>query len=116
MRRKLPGPKFRNVSEPIHPASQPHGIITLIKGMGKFRDESLARLTFVRLGADDLILSVPLLPSASEPLRQGFLFLINHSEHITEVSLLAIDLELGNPAKGRVIGGCGLTAHCPSKS
>ena len=112
-----------------NPATVPQGTITRIRGTGPFTDEPMARFTFVRQGAGDSTVHVPLLLSASEPLRQGFLRLINHSGLPGDVSLTAIDdtgeefgpvslelaahqaihfnstdLELGNPTKGLEVG------------
>ena len=112
-----------------NPATVPRGTITRIRGTGPFTDEPMAKFTFVRLGAGDSTTDVPLLLSASEPLRQGFLRLINHSGLAGDISLTAIDdagrefgpvslslaahqaihlnssdLELGNPAKGLAVG------------
>ena len=110
-------------------ATVPQGTITRIRGTGPFTDEPMAKFTFVRQGAGDSTVHVPLLLSASEPLRQGFLRLINHSGLPGDVSLTAIDdtgeefgpvslelaahqaihfnstdLELGNPTKGLEVG------------
>ncbi len=108
-----------------NPATVPQGTITRIRGMAPFTDEPMARFIFVRQGAGDSTVDVPLFLSASESLRQGFLRLINHSDQPGDVSLTAIDdtgrefgpvslalaarqvihfnssdLELGNSAKG----------------
>ena len=108
-----------------NPATVPQGTITRIRGMAPFTDEPMARLIFVRQGAGDSAVDVPLFLSASESLRQGFLRLINHSDQASEVALSAIDdtgrefgpvsialaarqvihfnssdLEMGNAAKG----------------
>lgn len=108
-----------------NPATVPQGTITRIRGMAPFTDEPMARFIFVRQGADDSTVDVPLFLSASESLRQGFLRLINHSDQPGDVSLTAIDdtgrefgpvslalaarqvihfnsseLEMGNSAKG----------------
>ena len=108
-----------------NPATEPQGTIASIRGMAPFTDEPMAKLIFVRQGAGDSTFHVPLFLSASEPLRQGFLRLINHSARAGEVSLTAIDdighefgpvvlalgarqtihfnssdLEMGNPTKG----------------
>ena len=108
-----------------NPATVPQGTITRIRGMAPFTDEPMARFIFVRQGAGDSTVDVPLFLSASESLRQGFLRLINHSDQAGDVSLTAIDdtgrefgpvslalaarqvihfnsseLEMGNSAKG----------------
>ncbi len=108
-----------------NPATVPQETIASIRGMAPFTDEPMAKLTFVRQGAGDSTVDVPLFLSTSEPLRQGFLRLINHSDQTGEVSLTAIDdtgrefgpvnlalatrqvihfnssdLEMGNSAKG----------------
>jgi len=108
-----------------NPATVPQGTITRIRGMAPFTDEPMARFIFVRQGADDSTVDVPLFLSASESLRQGFLRLINHSDQPGDVSLTATDdtgrefgpvslalaarqvihfnsseLEMGNSAKG----------------
>ena len=108
-----------------NPATVPQGTITRIRGMAPFTDEPMARFIFVRQGAGDSTVDVPLFLSASESLRQGFLRLINHSDQPGDVSLTAIDdtgrefgpvslalaarqvihfnsseLEMGNSAKG----------------
>ncbi len=108
-----------------NPATVPQGTITRIRGTGPFTDEPMAKLIFVRQGASDSTVDVPLFLSASESLREGFLRLINHAGQTGEVSLTAIDdtgrefgpvslaldahsaihfnssdLEIGNPAKG----------------
>ena len=112
-----------------NPATVPQGTITRIRGMAPFTDEPMARFIFVRQGAGDSTVSVPLFLSASESLRQGFLRLINHSDQPGDVSLTAIDdtgrefgpvslalaarqvihfnssdLEMGNSAKGLSAG------------
>ena len=74
-----------------NPATVPQGTITRIRGMAPFTDEPMARLIFVRQGAGDSTVDVPLFLSASESLRQGFLRLINHSDQPGDVSLTAID-------------------------
>ena len=74
-----------------NPATVPQGTITRIRGTGPFTDEPMAKLIFVRHGAGDTTVHVPLLLSASEPSRQGFLRLINHSGVADNVSLTAID-------------------------
>ena len=74
-----------------NPATVPQGTITRIRGMAPFTDEPMARLIFVRQGAGDSTVDVPLFLSASEPLRQAFLRLINHSDQPGDVSLTAID-------------------------
>ena len=74
-----------------NPATVPQGTIASIRGMVPFTDEPMAKLIFVRQGAGDLTVDVPLFLPASEPLRQGFLRLINHSDQAGEVSLTAID-------------------------
>lgn len=108
-----------------NPATVPQGTIASIRGVAPFTDEPMAKLVFVREGAQDTTVDVPLFLSASEPRRQGFLRLINHSDQAGEVSLTAIDdtgrefgpinlalaarqvihfnstdLEMGNSAKG----------------
>ena len=112
-----------------NPATVPQGAIASIRGVGPFSNEPMAKLIFVRRGAGEITLDVPLFLSASEPLRQGFLRLINHSDQVGDVALTAIDdpgsefgpidltlaaqsaihfnstdLELGNPAKGLEVG------------
>lgn len=108
-----------------NPATVPQGTITRIRGMAPFTDEPMARFIFVRQGAAESSVHVPFFLSASEPLGESFLRLINHSDHPDQVTLTAIDdtgrkfgpvsldlaarqvihfnsseLELGNSAKG----------------
>ena len=111
-----------------NPATVPQENIASIRGVDPFTDEPMAKLVFVRQtreGDQDTTVDVPLFLSASEPRRQGFLRLINHSDHAGEVALTAIDdagrefgpvnlalttrqvihfnssdLEMGNSAKG----------------
>ena len=108
-----------------NPATVPQGTIASIRGMTPFTREPMAKLIFVRQGAGDSTVDVPLFLPASEPLRQGFVRLVNHSDQAGEVSLTAIDdtgrefgpvnlalatrqvihfnssdLEMGNSAKG----------------
>ena len=74
-----------------NPATTPQGTIHSIRGMGRFTDEPMARLTFVRQDSAGLTLDLPLFPAAAEPLREGFVRLINHSEHDGKVTLTATD-------------------------
>lgn len=74
-----------------NPATVPQGTIASIRGMAPFTDEPMAKLIFVRQGAAESSLHVPFFLSASEPQRQSFLRLINHSDQAGEVSLTAID-------------------------
>ena len=74
-----------------NPATVPQGTIASIRGMAPFTDQPMAKLIFVRQGGTDSTARVPLFLSASEPLRQGFLRLINHSDQAGQVSLTAID-------------------------
>ena len=52
-----------------NPATVPQGTITRIRGMAPFTDEPMARFIFVRQGAGDSTVDVPLFLSASESLR-----------------------------------------------
>ena len=108
-----------------NPATVPQENIASIRGEDPFTREPMAKLVFVREGAGDSTVEVPFFLSASEPRRQAFLRLVNHSDQAGEVALTAIDdagreygplnlafaarqvihfnssdLEMGNSAKG----------------
>ena len=81
-----------------NPATVPQGVITSIRGMGKFTDETMAKLTFVcQSGCTppppaSLVRVVPLFPPAKDaPGRQGFVRVINRSGEAAEVEIVAID-------------------------
>ena len=81
-----------------NPATVPRGVITSIRGMGKFTDEPMAKLTFVcQSGCDpplpaSLVRVVPLFPPATDaPGRQGLVRVINRSGEVAEVEIVAID-------------------------
>ena len=83
-----------------NPATVPQENITSIRGMGRFADEPMARLTFVRQDADPgpAVWSVPLFPLASDPDgREGFVRVINRSEQDGEVRIVAVD-DAGAPS------------------
>ena len=109
-----------------NPATEPQGRIHSIRGAGKFTDEPMAKLIFVRQGTSEQTLRVPLFPSAlNAEDREGFVRVFNRSDEEGEVRIVAIDdmgmrsdpltlsiaagetkhfnsrdLEMGNPSKG----------------
>ena len=85
-----------------NPATNPHGVITSIRGMGKFASAPMANLTFVCQSGctppppptpdPTPVQGVPLFPSASDPDgREGFVRVINRSGEAREVQVIAID-------------------------
>ena len=76
-----------------NPATSPQGTITSIRGMGKFSNEPMATLSFVR--KDDMagaVHHVPLFLPASDPLgRQSFARIVNHSAEDGAVRIDAFD-------------------------
>ena len=76
-----------------NPATSPQGRITSIRGMGKFSNEPMATLSFVR--KDDMagaVHHVPLFLPASDPLgRQSFARIVNHSAEDGAVRIDAFD-------------------------
>ena len=81
-----------------NPATVPQGVITSIRGMGKFTREPMARLTFACQSgctpppAAASTRVVPLFPPAMDAYgRQGFVRVINRSSETAEVEVVAID-------------------------
>ena len=83
-----------------NPATSPRGTITSIRGTGKFSNEPMATLSFVRKMDDDVagaVHHVPLFLPASAPLgRQSFARIFNRSDEGGAVRIDAFDDE-GSP-------------------
>ena len=77
-----------------NPPTSPQGVITGIRGTGKFSNAAMATLSFVRKGPPPTIHHVPLFTAASDSKgRQGFARIINHSNEAGEVRIDAFDDE-----------------------
>ena len=79
-----------------NPATVPQGVIHSIRGMGKFTDARMARLTFACQSGctppSPVVREVPLFPASADPYeRQGFVRVINRSGESGEVQVVAID-------------------------
>ena len=102
-----------------NPATVPQGVITSIRGMGRFSDAPMARLGFECLSGctalrppDPVVWNVPLMPSSSDSHgRQGFVRVINRSDEGGEVQVVAVnDMGLRSDPLSLSIGA-GETAH-----
>ena len=107
-----------------NPATDPQGVITSIRSMGKFTNDPMAQLVFVcQTGCtppppppppppESVVRGVPLFPSTMNPDgRQGFVRVVNHSIETVAVEIVAID-DMGlraDPLRLSVAGG--ETAH-----
>lgn len=75
-----------------NPDTVPQGVITSIRGMGRFTDEPMARLTFVLQEVSGSFVHVPLFPPTFEDMDpQGFVRVINRSSASGSVEIVAVD-------------------------